>query len=188
MSKRIISFLIIGLLTLSLERDNSIYYNHDPDAYRGRAMDEGETCDEKNCPAPHGCGTSGELVACVCDDHWANYPFTGTNGQYCTYERKKQIVGFLWELLTNLGIGHYYIGNVVAGIFKTLVMLTPITIFVLGKLRLVKNRYNEGTTGMVMFIIMCAFALVAFAWWLADAIIFGLNRYRDSNEVPLEHW
>ncbi|MCQ2820012.1 MAG: hypothetical protein MJ252_22325 [archaeon] len=188
MPKALFIILLLTFINFSLERDFTIYYNSDPDAYKGRAMDDGETCNINNCPAPHSCGSSGDIQACVCDEHYANYPFTGVDGVYCTHKRKKQIVAFLWELFTNLGIGHYYIHKVLRGFFKTLVMLTPLTIFALGKLRLLKYHYHDGTTGIVMFCIMCAFALAAFAWWLADAILFGTNKYRDSNEVPLQHW
>jgi hypothetical protein len=36
--------------------------------------------------------------------------------------------------------------------------------------------------------ILCATGAGAFIWWLVDAILFGLNKYRDFNGVPLKHW
>ena len=36
--------------------------------------------------------------------------------------------------------------------------------------------------------IMCACGLGSFIWWLVDAIMFGTNKYRDFNGVPLQHW
>lgn len=185
-----IIFLVLVLITfgISYGRENSTSYNEDPDAYRGRAMGEGEECSNQNCPTPPNfCASSGNIHACICGDDYANYPFFPIHGQYCTYERKKQIVAFLWEII-NLGIGHYYIGNTLRGIFKTIVMAVPFLILLGGKLRLVKYKTNEGTTGIVMFIIMCVFFLAAFIWWLVDLILFGLNKYRDGNDVPLKHW
>ena len=124
----------------------------------------------------------------MCDKSMANYPFIGENNKFCIYKRKRQVVAFLWELFTNVGVGHYYIDCIARGAFKSLFTLTPLVIFVLGKLKLLKTWFNEGTTGIVMFSIMCGCGLASFIWWLVDAILFRLNKYRDFNGIPLKHW
>ena len=184
------TFLLIlfSFIVIIISKENSLYYNEDPDAYRGRAFSESESCNSMNCPSPNSCGTHEGVEFCVCDKKFANYPFIGYNNQYCTYKRRKQIVGFLWELLTNVGIGHYYIGKIVRGLFKTLVLITPIAIFLLGKFKLVQVGFDLGLTGKIMSGVMCAFFLCSFIWWIVDAIMFGRNKYRDNNDVPLKHW
>ena len=158
------------------------WYAKDQDIYKGRYFPDG--CNTTVCPEPNYC----QEGACLCDDKYANYPFTGYNGVYCTYKRKRQVVAFLWELFTNVGVGHYYIHEIARGFFKTLMMVIPLTIFILGKLKLLKWKFNEGTTGIVMCSLLCATGVGAFVWWLVDAILFGLNKYRDFNGVPLKHW
>lgn len=166
----------------------TVYYSTDVDAYRGRAMANGEICNEANCPAPNVCGSSGEAVACICDESFANYPFTGQNNKYCQYKRKRQLVAFLWEICTNLGVGHYYIHKNMTGAFKTCVMLIPIILLVCGKLHLIKYKFSDGTTGIFVCTVIILFFIAAFCWWLVDAIRFGMNKNRDHNYVPLKHW
>ena len=162
------------------------WYSKDEDMYKGRSLGDTLTCSEATCPRPNECIAAYNF--CMCDKSMANYPFIGHNNQFCTYKRKRQVVAFLWELFTNVGVGHYYIHQIVRGVFKTLMTGTPLVIFTLGKLRLLKYWFNEGTTGIVMACIMCACGLGAFIWWLVDAFMFGLNKYRDFNGVPLKHW
>jgi len=183
--KLTLAFLLIAFsVSYEYDKDGSlkVWYAKDQDIYRGRALPEG--CNTTVCQAPNYCQES----VCLCDDKYANYPFIGYRGQYCTYKRKRQVVAFLWELFTNVGVGHYYIHQVVRGVFKTIMMVTPLTIFILGKLKLLKWKFNEGTTGIVMCSILSATGAGAFIWWLVDAILFGLNKYRDFNGVPLKHW
>ena len=179
-----------NVVTLQMGLDANGKYNYwyskDEDMYKGRALVDPEKCSETNCPKPNTC--IDEYNFCMCDKSMANYPFIGHNNQYCTYKRKRQVVGFLWELFTNVGVGHYYIHHIVRGVFKSILTVTPLVIFTLGKLRLLKYWFNEGTTGIVMASIMCACGLAAFVWWLVDAFMFGLNKYRDYNGVPLKHW
>ena len=168
---------------------NGIYnywYSKDQDMYKGRSLGDTLTCSEATCPKPNECIDNYNF--CMCDKTRANYPFIGEDNKFCTYKRKRQLVAFLWELFTNVGVGHYYIHHIARGVFKSLMTATPIVIFVLGKLRLLKTWFNEGTTGICMASIMCACGLGSFIWWLVDAIMFGTNKYRDFNGVPLQHW
>ena len=168
---------------------NGIYnywYSKDQDMYKGRSLGSSLTCSTTTCPTPNECINNYNF--CMCHQSRANYPFIGENNQFCTYKRKRQVVAFLWELFTNMGVGHYYINHIARGVFKTIITLTPIVIFILGKLRLLKTWFNEGTTGIVMAFIMCGCGLGSFIWWLVDAIMFGTNKYRDFNGVPLQHW
>ena len=125
--KLILSFLLISFsLSYDYNKDGSlkVWYAKDQDIYKGRALPDG--CNTTVCQSPNYCQEN----VCLCDDKYANYPFIGYRGQYCTYKRKRQVVAFLWELFTNVGVGHYYIHEIARGFFKTLMMVIPLTIFI----------------------------------------------------------
>jgi hypothetical protein len=74
------------------------------------------------------------------------------------------------------------------GTFKLIIMLVPFILLILSKVGLIKFGFKEGYVGITFAIVAIAFGVGAFAWWLTDAIMFGLNKYRDRNEVPLKKW
>ena len=159
------------------------YYSKDKEKYLSKPDIE---CTTENCPEPNFCGL--QNTVCYCAKGLANYPFNGVKDVYCQYEQHAQLTGFLWELLLNMGIGHFVIGQYMIGAFKLLVLVIPIILYVLGKVGVFKLGFKEGMTGSFMMGLIIAFSLASFAWWLADAIMFGLNKYRDRNEVPLKKW
>ena len=171
--------------TLELERtsEETEYYSKEAKKYLSKP---GITCGKTNCPEPNYCSTNGET--CFCAKGLANYPFNGVNDVYCQYEQHKQLTSFLLELLLNLGIGHFVIGQFLMGTFKLIIMLVPFILLILGKVGVVKFGFKEGHVGTTLAIVAIAFGVGAFAWWLTDAIMFGLNKYRDRNEVPLQKW
>jgi hypothetical protein len=181
----LISNVFAGKLKTSMERENTEtnYYSKDAKKYLSKPD---ITCDETNCPAPNYCSTNKQT--CFCEKGLANYPFTGVNDVYCQYEQHKQLTSFLLELFLNLGIGHFIIGQNLMGSFKLVIMLVPFILLILGKFNVVKFGFKEGNVGTTFAIIANAFGVGAFAWWLTDAIKFGLNKYRDRNEVPLAKW
>ena len=67
-------------------------------------------------------------------------------------------------------------------------MLVPIVIQILGCAGLLKVGFGKGHTGAAMQVISLVFGATAFCWWLADAIMFGTNKYRDKYDVPLGRW
>ncbi len=117
--------------------------------YKGCSLRDTLTCSENTCPKPN------EFIAaynfCICDKSMANYHFIGHHIQFCTYKRKRQVVAFLWELF---GVGHYYIHQIVRGVFKTIMTGTPLIIFTLGKLRLLKYWFNEGIL-VLLWLVLC---------------------------------
>jgi hypothetical protein len=34
----------------------------------------------------------------------------------------------------------------------------------------------------------CILGCAAFAWFIADAVLFGTNKYKDGNDMPLKSW
>ena len=159
------------------------YYSKDKEKYLSKTDIE---CTTTNCPEPNFCGLKNTV--CYCAKGLANYPFNGVKDVYCQYEQHAQLTGFLWELLLNMGIGHFVIGQNLMGTFKLLVLFIPIILYVLGKVGVFKLGFKEGTTGSIIMGVIIAFSLASCAWWLADAIMVGTNKYRDRNEVPLKKW
>ena len=159
------------------------YYSKDKEKYLSKTDIE---CTTTNCPEPNFCGLKNTV--CYCAKGLANYPFNGVKDVYCQYEQHAQLTGFLWELLLNMGIAHFVIGQNLMGTFKLLVLFIPIILYVLGKVGVFKLGFKEGTTGSIIMGVIIGFSLASFAWWLADAIMFGTNKYRDRNEVPLKKW
>ena len=159
------------------------YYSKDKEKYLSKTDIE---CTTTNCPEPNFCGLKNTV--CYCAKGLANYPFNGIKDVYCQYEQHAQLTGFLGELLLNMGIGHFVIGQNLMGTFKLLVLFIPIILYVLGKVGVFKLGFKEGTTGSIIMGVIIAFSLASFDWWLADAIMFGTNKYRDRNEVPLKKW
>ena len=159
------------------------YYSKDKEKYLSKTDIE---CTTTNCPEPNFCGLKNTV--CYCAKGLANYPFNGVKDVYCQYEQHAQLTGFLWELLLNMGIGHFVIGQNLMGTFKLLVLFIPIILYVLGKVGVFKLGFKEGTTGSIIMGVIIACSLASFAWWLADAIMFGTNKYRERNEVPLKKW
>ena len=72
--------------------------------------------------------------------------------------------------------------------FNFCIMLVPIVLQILGCLGLVKVGFGKGTTANVTQTLIIVFGATAFCWWLADAIMFGLNKHRDRYDVPLAKW
>ena len=163
--------------------EDTEYYSKDPKKY---LYINNIQCDAINCPEPNFCNT--ERTTCYCDKGLANYPFVGVKDVYCQYEQHKQLTSFLLELFLNLGIGHFVIGQNLMGTFKLIIMLVPFILLILSKVGLIKFGFKEGYVGITFAIVAIAFGVGAFAWWLTDAIMFGLNKYRDRNEVPLKKW
>ena len=164
-------------------KQDTEYYSRDPTKYLYKSNIE---CNLNNCPEPNYCSTNQTI--CFCDSGLANYPLIGNNNTYCQYAQHKQLTSFLLELFLNLGIGHFIIGQNLLGSFKLIIMLAPFILLILHKVGLIKFGFKEGYVGTTFAIVAIAFGVGAFAWWLTDAIKFGLNKYRDRNEVPLKKW
>ena len=61
----------------------------------------------------------------------------------CCYEQKKQMMGFLLEMFTGLGIGHFYLGNYLLGSFKLCLNFFLYVIICCGVLIICNNDKNE---------------------------------------------
>ena len=146
-------------------------------------------CDNKNCQAPY--GVCADASTCKCLNGYANFVAEGQAfpGSYCNYEQKKQLVAFLLEMFVGMGVGHFYSGRVLFGVFKLLILLGPLVLGVLMCCSsIVKSSDTSTCMGLVVMIGSCACICTAVVWQLVDLIMFGINSYKDGNGVPLAHW
>ena len=151
-------------------------------------------CDSTNCNFPNGVCTENNTV-CRCLDGYANFEVINENenttpkGYYCSYQQKRQVVAFLLEFFVSVGVGHFYAGRVLFGVFKLLVMLGPIILSILMCCTAVfKDNDTSSCVGLILMIGSCLFVCTGLVWQLVDIIMFGINSYKDGNGVPLQHW
>lgn len=159
------------------------YYSEDPEDYLSV---KGEIITNVNCPLPNVADTDNKI--CFCEKGYANFPFSGVEGKFCQYKQKPQLTSFLVELFLGMGIGHFVIGQNIMGSFKLILVVLPCILGGLGLCGVIKTKMSEGTSGLIISILLYSMSFAWFIWWLTDAIMFGLNKYRDSNEVPLKAW
>lgn len=113
-------------------------------------------------------------------------------GKYCNYKKKYQINAFLLELFLGFGVGHLYTGRYAHGILK--LIFIPMSLFMIYFYALSVKRIDIGTANnkeIRIFIVTLTFFLIAIgiAFWIVfDAINFGLNKYKDGNDVDLVAW
>ena len=146
-------------------------------------------CNANNCFFPYGVCTENNTV-CQCLDGYANFKVANSNiNYYCSYQQKRQVIGFLLEFFVSLGVGHFYAGRVLFGVFKLLIMLGPIVLSLLMCCSAVfKNNDTSSCVGLALMIGSCLFVCTGLVWQLVDIIMFGINSYKDGNGVPLQHW
>ena len=147
-------------------------------------------CDNKNCPAPY--AVCSDDKTCRCLPGYANFIAEGQTspGYYCNYEQKKQLVAFLLEMFVSMGVGHFYSGRVLMGVIKLLVLLGPLMFGILMCCSsIVKSSSDTSSCAGLFFMVgSCACVCAALVWQLVDLIMFGINNYKDGNNVPLAHW
>lgn len=121
---------------------------------------------------------------CDCDKGYAKLNETGP----CNYEKHKQLTSFLIELFTNLGIGHIILGKYVFGFSKMALGIIPWMFNILGICGVIRIKTSQGKWGTFMAVFLFVTSLAFFIWWIVDAVIFGLNKYKDANSIELEPW
>lgn len=168
---------------IASSQNRTRYYSADPDDY---VFAQGDSITLESCPKPNEIDMKNGI--CRCQKGMANFPFDGFKGVYCQYKQKSQLNSFLWELLTGIGIGHFIIHQHVKGSFKLVFFSFPFIVGLLTLFGVIKAKSDEGASGLIVSILLSLSVLAWLIWWLTDVIIFGLNKYRDSNAVPLSSW
>jgi hypothetical protein len=143
------------------------------------------TCGKYTCDSEHGecIGKSNSL--CFCNDRYDTLP-NETSNVMCSYEKKKQWIAFVLEIV-GFGIGHFYTGKLGIGVPKLIMyMLACIAIVVL-RILSKKTEENNPTT-LFMAFIACTVCCSIFIWHIIDAILYGLNKYKDGYGIDLLAW
>ena len=143
-------------------------------------------CTTTNCPEPNFCNDAGDT--CYCSKGYVNDPRKNDPEKYCSYKQHKQLTSFLWELLTNFGIGHLIIGNVAKGLFKMLFCIILFTLCGLICAKVLTIEGSKNALGITVTLTVYACFIILFIWWIVDIVLFAGNKYKDHNKVPLKHW
>ncbi len=142
-------------------------------------------CSSQNCLYPSICISN---TICKCKKGFYNTN-TEKNDNFqnkCNYKMNSSYSPFWVEIITNLGIGHMIIGNYFLGILKLFYI-----IFTLGFFYYVcmsdanSKKYIGDCFHLFLSILNLIFCLGLFTWWIVDAIFFGINKYKDNNDVEL---
>ena len=146
---------------------------------------EVNSCSAENCLYPSLCISK---TICKCKEGFYNTNFEN-NGNYenkCKYVMKSSYSPFWVEIITNLGIGHMLIGNYYLGILKLFYIIFTLGFFYYVCMSDANSRKNLGDCFHVFLSVLnLIFCLGLFAWWVVDAIFFGINKYKDINGVEL---
>ena len=146
---------------------------------------EVNSCSAENCLHPSLCISK---TICKCKEGFYNTNFEN-NGNYenkCKYVMKSSYSPFWVEIITNLGIGHMIIGNYYLGILKLFYIIFTLGFFYYVCMSDANSRKNLGDCFHVFLSVLnLIFCLGLFAWWVVDAIFFGINKYKDINGVEL---
>ena len=146
---------------------------------------EVKSCSAENCLYPSLCISK---TICKCKEGFYNTNLEN-NGNYenkCKYVMKSSYSPFWVEIITNLGIGHMLIGNYYLGILKLFYIIFTFGFFYYVCMSDANSRKNLGDCFHVFLSVLnLIFCLGLFAWWVVDAIFFGINKYKDINGVEL---
>lgn len=107
----------------------------------------------------------------------------------CCYKQKKQFIAFLLELCINLGMGHFYYGNIALGVIKLLVFLFLFIIIACSYCFLFYSEMIiDPNKEMLSTWIINGCLIIYVIATLIDLFLLGLNFYVDENGVPLQPW
>ena len=141
-------------------------------------------CSPETCPYPSLCISK---TICKCKDGFYNTDLhINEYSNKCKYKMKSSNSSFWVEIITNIGIGHMLIGNYKIGICKLFYMISTLCFFYYVCMS-EKNsqKYLTDFYHLIIAIINFILCLGLFIWWLIDAIFFGINKYRDHNDIKL---
>ena len=148
---------------------------------------EVKICSPETCPYPSLCISK---TICKCKDSFYNTDLTNNDySNKCKYKMKSSNPPFWVEIITNIGIGHMLIGNYKIGICKLFYTISTLCFFYYACMS-EKNskKYLTDTYHLIITIINFLLCLGVFIWWLIDAICFGINKYKDDNEIELSNY
>jgi len=135
----------------------------------------------------------------------------------CCYEQKKQIMAFLLEMFTGIGIGHFYLGNLFLGFFKLCCNIFLYIILCCGTLiicnnenmdenidhyTVINNNQNHNNNNNEnylqeqenkkvynkLFYIIILCSILLFSIYFIDLLLLGIGFHTDGYGQPLRMW
>jgi len=154
-------------------------------------------CTIQKCSFPFGyCSSS---TNCHCSYGYANVNLnytlinsdSKTNNLYCNYSQKNQLTSFILEFIFPFGVGHFYALRNTFGLIKIMFVLVSPLLFCL--LVCVGIIAMDSLNCQKFFAVISAglgliYTIGVVVWFLVDLVMFGLNKYKDGNGVPLKEW
>lgn len=138
-------------------------------------------CTESSCN-----GVCKDNNTCACENEYANKDNAKNNSnssqKLCSYKLYKQLTAFFLELFLILGFGHLYCGRVLNFLLKFFFILLMISLDFLFKYFIVVDSYYKKKS---VYIISYFFYAIIIIWQVVDVVMFGLNKYKDGNDMPL---
>jgi hypothetical protein len=193
-----------------------IPFNYNPDADKTTSLTTSSTqlSHSKNCQAASYCDnmepcsshgmcyvdlfsyynmtSSNKKTKCICNIGWKSIEDQEVK---CCYEKKQQAIAFLFEFVLGFGTGHWYIGNKALSIVKMIFSITLcvvvwvtafFTLYKKGDYEL-KIERKEKRSRVYVWIMIAAICLF-YVWQLIDAVLFGINFYKDGRGHELQEW
>ena len=117
---------------------------------------------------------------CICKPGYAQLPDSGAN--LCDYKLYSQLTAFFLELFLIFGFGHLYIGRILNFVLKLVIILTIISLDFLFKYFIKSDGYHSKKA---IYISSYIFYAAIVAWQVLDVVLFGLNYFKDENDMPL---
>ncbi len=152
----------------------------------------GITCSTANCPKDQ--GKCKNASTCECYSGWINPVGKDkqaqlVSGKFCSYHQRRQLTAFLLEFFLSFGIGHLYAHRFPEGCIK-FTLASLVCIFLLALKLINKGVFIENQTPLsYVMLTFTTFMCCAFVGWqFVDLIMFGMNKFPDGNNMPLEPW
>ena len=139
------------------------------------------TCGNSTCL--YGSCYSVRESLCSCNDSYDTYSVDYSQVQ-CSYQRKKQTIALLLELILMFGIGHFYLGRSLIGVLKFLLFSIGVSLIVALRIHSkTKEQYNPISLRIAYIGYTVFLAMVS--WEFIDILMFLLNKYKDGNNIDL---
>ena len=142
-------------------------------------------CSVETCPYPSICISS---TVCQCKEGFydTNSDENSNYSNKCKYEMKSSYSPFWVEIITNLGIGHMLIGNYYFGLLKLGYIIFTLGFFYYVCMSEANSKKNLGDCfHVILSLLNLLFCLGLLSWWVVDAVLFGINKYKDSNGIEI---
>ena len=145
----------------------------------------GIECNLNLCHLPYG-KCSEDKKTCVCQVGYAQYP--ESLEVLCSYSLQNAKSYILYESLLGFGVGHFVAGKYIMGIFKLILGLTSLIMFIVLLCMWTKDLDKNGCKLFVLTIISVSFLGLYLIFYAVDLALIALNVYKDGNGLPLFHW